>query len=213
MAEYTLGRLNIPDERDRSYPMRTLLPKAVPIGSSKTWYTRKVLDQGSQPRCVAYAWAGWQIASPTRTYLHTDTSWLYNEAQKVDDWPGENYDGTSVRAGAKVLQDLNRIGEYRWANSIIDIHQWLISRGTVVLGTSWHRSMFEPDSKGYIHPDGDIVGGHAYLCIGYSYSRKAFRCLNSWGPGWGQKGRFWVGWTDLQGLLADDGEACAAVEV
>ena len=33
-----------------------------------------------------------------------DGFWLYHEAQKIDEWPGEDYDGTSVRAGLDILR-------------------------------------------------------------------------------------------------------------
>jgi len=211
MADYTLGRLYAPDGRDQNYPMRALLA-AVAVPGSRTWYTRSILDQSIRPWCVAYAWAGWQIASPTRTIHYSPPDWLYNEAQKVDEWPGEGYDGTSVRAGVKVLQAAGKVSEYRWAVTVEDIRQWLLTRGTVVLGTDWHRSMFEPGADGFVHPDGNIAGGHAYLCIGWSERRKAFRCLNSWGTGFGQHGRFWLGSVDLAILLHENGEACAAVE-
>jgi hypothetical protein len=65
---------------------------------------------------------------------------LYYAAQKVDEWPGENYSGTSVRAAMDVLRDKGPIkmnGEYsyrhgisanRWAGSVEEIAACLSPR-------------------------------------------------------------------------------------
>jgi C1A family cysteine protease len=137
---------------------------------------------------------------------------LYEAAQQVDEWPGSDYDGTSVRAGAKVLRDLGFVSEFRWATTVEEVALALVSVGPVVLGTRWDESMFEPDDSGFVHPDGKGVGGHAYLAIGVNRALGQVRCLNSWGPGWGAAGRFWLSYPDLDELLADQGEACLAIE-
>jgi hypothetical protein len=36
-------------------------------------------------------------------------------------------------------------------------------------------------------------------------------CWNSWGPGWGAGGRFWLSWDSLRELLASDGDATVLV--
>lgn len=35
-----------------------------------------------------------------------------------------------------------------------------------------------------------MLGGHAVLAVGYNDATKRFRCMNSWGEGWGDKGYF-----------------------
>ena len=40
---------------------------------------------------------------------------LFGHSQKLDEWAGENYDGTSVRGAAKYLQKNKKIGNYYWA--------------------------------------------------------------------------------------------------
>jgi hypothetical protein len=152
------------------------------------------------------------MSSPIRQGAKIDTATLYHDCQLNDEWPGEDYDGTSVRAGAKVLTDRGFITQYRWAESIADIRDWILLRGPVVLGTTWYDNMFYPDSKGYVYPTGGLAGGHAYMAYGYSSTYRRFRCINSWGADWGQNGRFWLKESDLQTLLFDDGEACVATE-
>lgn len=209
-----LGRLIAPDQRDARYLMRAVLPTDWPGPDHRYYRTGPVLDQGSTSSCVGHAWRQWLSSAPLMTKSGPDAFAIYHEAQRVDEWAGENYDGTSVRAGAKVLVSRGHISEYRWAYDALDIAVWLLSgQGSVVLGTAWYSGMFTPDRHGFIRPTGRIVGGHAYLCIGYSADAGRFRIVNSWGHGWGQNGRAWIQTADLVRLLNEDGEAAAAVEI
>lgn len=212
MPRYGLGRLVAPDPRDARYPMRLALDLAAPLPTSRHWVTGPVLDQDTLPHCVGFAWAQWLMTSPTRTRTGPSPAEIYHAAQKVDEWPGEAYDGTSVRAAAKVMTDLGRMANYVWAQSVDELRRWLLLNGPVVLGTSWLEEMFEPDRHGFLTVAGAEAGGHAYLCCGWSNSAAAFRCINSWGRGWGQNGRFWLRPADLGRLLEMQGEACAALE-
>ena len=46
----------------------------------------------------------------------------------------------------------------------------------------------------YVHTTGGIEGGHCICVLGYSDSLGAWLCQNSWGPGWGMSGYFWIGY-------------------
>lgn len=208
----SFGRLPAKDERD--WPLAkaaSLLPTELPTW--KFWMRGPVLDQGQFPHCVAFAWKGWLMASPIRQGKAVDAADVYHQAQLIDEWPGEGYDGTSVRAGAKVLTQRGFVASYLFTWSADEIRNWILGKGPVVLGTTWYEGMSSPDEKGYANISGAVQGGHAYLALGYSAKRKAIRCLNSWNKSWGQYGKFWLREDDLAVLLADGGEACTAVEV
>ena len=217
--EYGLGRLYVPDERDHQYPFRLafLAPPAVP--SFRFWRTNKqVLDQNGWPQCVAYAWKHWLTSSPLQQGKNVDTAEVYRAAQIVDEWPGENYDGTSVRAGAKVLRERGFIGNYLWATTVDEVKNWVLVNGPVVVGTNWYSHMTEGISVEYplrgfwVKPEGTLLGGHAYLISGYSLRMHAFRILNSWGTAWGERGKAWLAEEYLEQLMLEDGEVCTAVE-
>jgi C1A family cysteine protease len=138
---------------------------------------------------------------------------IYDEAQKVDEWPGEGYGGTSVRAGAKVLQALGFISEYRWARDLTDITQALLENGPVVVGMNWYSDMFDADEAGLLHVAGDIAGGHAFVLDGISVPHKLIRLKNSWGKSWSHNGFAYLSFDDVERLLHEDGEAALAVEI
>ena len=213
---YGLGRLPAIDERDHNFPMAAKLAVEEVLPKHKYWRTGPVLNQGNTSSCVGHAWRGWLGSAPLMTKKGPDAFAVYNEAQKVDEWPGEEptVQGTSVRAGAKVLQDLGHIQEYVWAEDVATLKRWVLTKGTVVLGTLWYQEMFAPQRLGYLWPNfsNEPVGGHAYLCVGYSTWRRAFRFLNSWSRSWGDNGRFWMHEEVVGALLRDQGEACAAIE-
>lgn len=136
---------------------------------------------------------------------------FYREAQKVDEWPGEDYAGSSVRAGAKVLQARGLVSEYRWAFTLDDVVLALLEVGPVVVGTDWYEAMFEPDEDGFLRPEGAVAGGHAYLLNGVSVGARKLRIKNSWSKSWGVNGRAYLDFQDFEELLAG-GEACLAME-
>lgn len=60
-------------------------------------------------------------------------------------------------------------------------------------------------------PGERFIGGHCVVMSGYDFSctrfpRPAMQCENSWGPGWGMGGRFWMdaGWFDPHARLCSD---------
>lgn len=215
------GRRFAPDARDKRFQIPRV---AVPAGvTQRTWFTRDVFDQGYTSACVAYAGVGWLVAGPVRNVKEPpEFAELYRACQLIDEWPGEDpeVEGTSVRALMRVLKSRGYVSEYRWAWTLEPVVNHILTSSPVVLGTTWYSGMMEPDAEGFVHATGELVGGHAYLGIGASLNKKcpdgsrgAARCVQSWGEGWGQRGRFWLSFTDLARLLAEDGEAATATEV
>lgn len=223
-----LGRLPAIDERSRQPQFAMKLEPSK--RKSRNWLSPKwrewpaVLDQGDTSQCVAYSATKFLLTHPIVNRPSVSCEDLYNRAQKLDEWSGEDYDGTSVNAGMKALRDLGFISGWTWAFDVETVVRHLLEVGPVCLGTDWTNDMFNPDTKGYIHPTGHLSGGHAYLAVGVNRSRKnpdgslgAIRILNSWGPNWGDNGRAWLSFKDLEILLRGmsgwPGEAAAPTEV
>jgi hypothetical protein len=205
------------DERSRDYGIRSAVaPTRI---RSKRWTPGPILDQGSEGACVGFAATAEALATPvlvTKIPREPDAfaHGVYRNAQRIDQWEGENYEGTSVLAGMKVMRNLGLIREYRWAFGVNDVVIGLINSGPVVLGTYWYDGMYEAPF-GVLHPEGAVVGGHAYLLTAYNHSstnplligQRTVTVQNSWGRGWGQGGLAEMTLEDLGTLLDNDGEA------
>lgn len=212
-TNFGLGRLKAIDARDKNYLMKLVIP-AVTTRTSRYWWANGYWgNQSDYPYCVGYGWAHWVEDGPITHVGQIDPVWIYKEAQKVDEWPGEDYDGTSVRAGAKVIQSKGLIANYYWAETIEEIKRAILEVGPVAVGTDWYEGMFEPNSNGIIKPSGSIAGGHCYVLDGVNTKTSLFRLKNSWGRNWGKKGFAYISLADFVSLLSDDGEACLATEV
>lgn len=223
---YGLGRRQADDERDRGFAITdTLKLRAVyaPLkaaGSKYWWANGWWGDQQNTPQCVAFAWVHYLEDGPITwapkrpgTPSPFKTNDIYHEAQKVDEWPGENYGGTSVRAGAKILKGMGVITEYRWAFTAQQVIDALLNLGPVVLGCNWYRGMFTPDPDGFMSLTGGVAGGHAFVLNGVNVRRQFVRLKNSWGRGWGKKGYAYIDFMQLEKLINEQGEACIAIEV
>ena len=210
---YGLGYSSVYDQRDRFHLMSSLaIPE--PTRRWRYWTPGPAMDQGNTPQCVGYTVSQWGYTSPIRTKILDPTA-IYHRAQQIDEWPGTDYDGTSVRAGLNVMREQGRVERYVWAYGADMLARWLLTTGPVMVGTLWTWDMFEPDQNGIVHPTGPIVGGHAYLVTGVNRDRGErgmFRAMNSWGNDWGWNGRFWILWEDMEYLLWNWGEAAAAIE-
>jgi hypothetical protein len=214
--KFQTGRVYSKDDRDLKYliadsPLNVKTAQTQRYWDDNQWWG----NQGNTPQCVGYAWAHWIDDGPIihpgpHPIIAPQT--IYTEAQKIDEWPGENYDGTSVRAAAKYLKSINKISSYLWAFDINTLINTVMNIGPVVVGTDWYYNMFYPN-KGIIKATGFIVGGHAYVINGVDTKTKFFRIKNSWGQEWGDKGHAFISFGDMQKLMNKRGEICLAVEV
>jgi hypothetical protein len=124
------------------------------------WY--EFYNQGNEGACVGFAISRETSLLNRKRY---DAPWLYHEAQKIDEWAGENYDGTSVRAGYDILRTVGHrrkwgpftmparlsegIVENRWATDVMQIMACLQDDPngySVVLVNSWGK-----DYPHYVH--------------------------------------------------------------
>jgi hypothetical protein len=111
-------------------------------------------DQGDEGACVGFSSSRMMSLLNRKRY---DAAWLYHRAQDAyDEWPGSDYEGTSVRAAMDVLRIEGHrrkfgpftlpasldagIKENRWATNVVEVLACLhddVNSDSVILCNSW----------------------------------------------------------------------------
>lgn len=226
----TLDRRIEFDTKSRAFNVSNVLPTRE--FRNYTWPCYDFLDQGTEGACVGFSLAHELSAIPLRVASASAELALqiYRRARMLDIWPGEDYDGTSVLAGFKAVQELRGvegaplIGEYRWSFGLEDGVRAIGSLGPAILGINWYSDMFDTNYKGYVVKGGYVAGGHAIMARGVSckFIHKGNKTEwdnvdkyasyvtlhNSWGKSWGRYGLAKISFLDLEALLYEQGEMC-----
>lgn len=218
---------DVPDIRDRLYePALRALPVAMPPRKSP-----RVRDQGQEGACTGFALAaaidhllagnadtakGKRLVSP---YM------LYRMARRHDEWPGEDYEGSSLRgalrgfyncgacietewpqaqpdvtlASARDARQTTLGAYYRLRPNLSDYHAAINETGVIYVSANVHDGWQAP-KNGHIEP-GEGDGGHAFIIVGYTDT--GFWIQNSWGPGWGKDGLAHWRYTDWARNVVD----------
>jgi hypothetical protein len=222
--ERTLDWRSRHDSRSKDYPIRSIINQKDIEVKSVFWKEGTILDQGREGACVGFAWTGELLTEPVAPKQQPSEELgnslalsYYKRAQKIDQWPGEDYEGTSVLAGAKIMQQEGFIDSYRWCFGVRDVRDTLLTVGPVVIGVPWHSGMYSTGRGGLVRVTGSNVGGHALVLTGYDPNFRAtpggrtyevFRWRNSWGSDYGVDGSGYIKYNDLEKLLKQTGEAC-----
>lgn len=180
-----------------------------------------IQDQGREGACTGFALSSaitlmnrqrYRRLMPPADAPLASARMLYEMAKINDEWPGEDYEGSSIRGALKGFYNNGvcsakvapyRDGEknwyltvrhakdarktslgayYRLRPEIIDYHAALNEAGVIYVSARIHRGWQKPP-KGDIRPSHLTEGGHAFIIVGYD--EKGFLIQNSWGEDWG----------------------------
>jgi hypothetical protein len=223
-----LDRLPEFDENMLNFPTRRMLGrKADEPPKSKLWSLNLWLDQGSEGACTGFSRAHNLASTPTPVKGVTNevAHALYQRAKVLDDYPGENYEGSSVLGAVKAASEMGLVNEFHWAFHIEDFLHAITYGGPATIGCNWYSGMADPDANGYIHPTGSVDGGHAILILGQElvfggdgphgvHMDKSYVVWhNSWGKRWGVQGRAKMTMREFDKLRQEDSEVCFSTDV
>jgi hypothetical protein len=191
------------------------------------------LDQDNLSACTGFAGAQWlncraavenrkryNMFAPGRRHAYLkdfDGRWLYSQATKNDFFPWvwpEDDGGSSGLGVAKALLACGAIERYEHTFSFTAF-LGALQRQPVLLGTVWPNSMFDPDLKGIIRATTslDIDAGHEYLAYAINWPQKLVRIRNSWGSQWGLNGDAYIPFSDMERLLAAQGDCTVPIVI
>lgn len=177
-----------------------------------------ILDQGQEGACT-----GFGLATVVNYLLRTrrqvpgtveaSADMLYRLARRYDEWPGEEYDGSSARGAMKgwhkhgvcstpawvaankrltpTVADeavLNPLGSYCRVNhkDLVAMHCAITETGILYATANVHEGWDKVDSKGIIPIEAQMLGGHAFAIV--AYDDEGFWIQNSWSDKWGMAG-------------------------
>ena len=209
---------DVPDIRDRIYQpvLRDLRVHFGPPSLDNC----PVLDQMSEGACTGFALAAAiNLLNNERRQTAVGAlpetvspRMLYEMAKMHDEWPGETYEGSSIRGAIKGFfhngvcrenlavyheketgwsltktqaKDARNTGlgaYFRLRPEILDYHAALNEAGVIIVSAQIHRGWQSP-KEGEIKQSTVDIGGHAFVIVGYD--DKGFLIQNSWGEDWG----------------------------
>jgi len=206
---------DVPDTRDWIY--QPALIKLADYIDPQVHTRRIILDQKSEGACTGFAVAAAINILNQRAGREIKVSprMLYEMAKLNDEWPGVEYDGSSLRGaihgwknmgvckedywpynlgrnkGSLTIEAAKNAREhtigayYRLKPAISDFHAALNETGVIAVSAKVHKGWNAPQN-GIIEYSDNNQGGHAFIIVGYN--EKGFWIQNSWGKSWGDKG-------------------------
>ena len=166
-----------------------------------------VLQQNNNPQCVGMAVHNALVAHGVKE--PPSPNLIYQEAQKSDQWKGEDYDGTSIQAALFSLKGLGVIEVYARTQYSEEKMKSLLNQGIPLLcsirtGDVSHSGK-EGGSFGIFEKLESFVGkgNHAILVTGFSEidNYRFWILQNSWGKDWGSLGCCYIEDSVFQKIL------------
>jgi len=223
-VEYGLGALPSPeDERDYQlaevYAALGIEPVAsaalpMPFRVAGPW--PPVLKQGNTPTCVSHATSSHKAYQDFRDRGFFPQLDEFEFARRINTTAAGAYVRWAmaelVRTGYPEAGGANAAAHrskafYAIPTNPDGLQAAVVDFGPIVIAGPWYRSWFNPGPGGVLPAPDTKIGGHALEVDGYN--AVGIEGPNSWGPHWGDHGRFTLPWRHVGGLW----EAWKAIDV
>jgi hypothetical protein len=195
------------DSRSKNYPA----PQAPSIVDVRHRSTGLPLNQGKAASCTANALCAALNCAPdyTGTPCTEDNAiQLYIRETTDEGKPYPRYDpGGSGLAVCQAAIEMGWLSAYGHTFDLGSALRALVLRPTI-FGITWYSSFDTPDYNGNvtIASSAFVRGGHEVCACGIDVARQLVWFWNSWGPTYGEQGKFSIGWETLETLLAAEGD-------
>lgn len=217
------------DFRDQLFvPTLIEVPAHIPLGNYLDAGV-PILDQGTEGACTGFGLATVvHYLLRTRKVIpdpcHVSPRMLYLLARRYDEWPGEDYSGSSARGAMKgwhkhgvcseelfpyaggdgqgLTQErtsdaLRRpLGAYFRVNhqELVAMHTAIAEAGILYATCMVHEGWQDVGPDGHIELSDKLLGGHAFAIV--AYDELGFWLQNSWGDDWGCRGFAHISYDD-----------------
>lgn len=222
LAERSLdARPDTLDFRDRMFTP-TLVEVPLRIDLEEYRQVRvPILDQGTEGACTGFGLATVANYLLRRRRVDPDDipvsqRMFYEMARRHDEWPGEDYAGSSARGAMKGWHQHGVCGEELWPyepgsegvlddtraqdaqrrplgayfrvnhRDIVAMHSALAEVQILYATAMVHEGWGDVGEDGLIRYSETRTGGHAFALV--AYDERGFWIQNSWGPDWGNGG-------------------------
>lgn len=219
-----LGRHVLLDSRSKAYAVQ---PKNTPITAVRHDAYLPILDQGQVGACTgnastscAYHEPFYAPEAPNWRYMpnQAGASAWYHDNTANDGFPGTytpDDTGSDGLTSSKMAVDAGIATGYQAALDLDSSLRALMDRPGIT-GIPWYQSMFNAPSNGLltVDPASGLAGGHE-LCVdeiitadtpGNGTGKMLVGGPNSWGPGWGFNGRWYLTVNDWWALRSQQGD-------
>lgn len=171
------------------------------------------LDQGSLGSCTGNAGTAALECAPNydgHIYDEAFAVQLYSDATKQDQYVGQyppTDQGSSGLGVCRALKARGTIKSYAWTFSMGAALKALVLR-PIIIGIPWYDSFDRLDSSHTVHlsPNSSVRGGHELCVAALDVEARRIGLWQSWGPSWGDRGRFWMPWQVFESCLANEGD-------
>jgi hypothetical protein len=220
-ARQLTARPDTLDFRDKMYtPSLIEVPSAINLETYRQ-YNVPILDQGQEGACTGFGLATVINYLLRKRKIYPDDAqvsprMLYEMARRYDEWPGENYSGSSARGAMKgwhkhgvcghdcwpydtvkkgtltntrTIDALKRpLGAYYRVNhkDLVAMHSAIAEVGVLYATATVHEGWNNISPTGLIPYSNQPLGGHAFAIV--AYDQNGFWIQNSWGDSWGSQG-------------------------
>ncbi|RKS80452.1 hypothetical protein CLV35_0884 [Motilibacter peucedani] len=169
-------------------------------------------DQGQLGSCTGNATVGLLMTEPFyrpgRELDEDDAVAVYARATHLDRFRGvypPDDTGSSGLAAMKAAREAGWLTAYSHAFGLQHALRALVLT-PVITGVNWYEGFDKPAADGLVEIAGSVRGGHEFEVHGIDVEARTVRCVNSWGPDWGDDGSFTMSWDTWDRLLHEQGD-------